>query len=110
MIGSSCWASFTNIHSILFDTESFHWTEITVRSNVISLFVGGSSGTEHTCLRKTFLLSVLYLSLHFPCFVCSAFSLGWISVEGPNVVLYCMKLLVNPQWTQFFGVVPCLTW
>lgn len=39
-----------------------------------------------------------------------SFLSGWISVGGPEVVLYCMKLLVNPQWIQFFRVVPCPTW
>lgn len=77
--------------------------------NVISLSEGGSSGTEHTCLKKTFLRRVLYLSLHFPCFTCSAFYPGWVSVEGPNVVLYFMKVLINPQWTQFFRMVLCPT-
>lgn len=72
---------------------------------------GETVGQSTLALRKTFLQRALYLFLHFPCFKsCSAFYPGWISVEGPNVVLYCTKLLVNPQWTQFLGVVQCPTW
>lgn len=77
-------------------------------SNVISLFWRGKQWDraylpEKDFSSEFFICLYTFLALYAQFFIQVGFVLKHLTLLGG------MKLLVNPQWTQFFSVVPCPT-